>query len=94
MSDAKYCKDCKNMKCPEGRVNCKYPDAIACDLYRDTSPTLFQKITSYPGALAVELVTLGCDGWWAYVGFGKRKTYPTREEAIAATEEALKEVCS
>lgn len=46
MSDAKYCKDCKNVNCPEGRVNCKYPDAIACDLYRDAPPTLFR---SYHG---------------------------------------------
>ena len=45
MSDAKYCKDCKNMNCPENRVNCKYPDAIACDLYRDTQQTVFEAIT-------------------------------------------------
>lgn len=52
--------------------------------------TLFNRITASEETLANELVTLDCDGWWAYVGFGKRKTYPTREEAFDATVAALK----
>lgn len=52
--------------------------------------TVFEQITESPEMLAVELVTLDCDGWWAYVGIGKRKSYSTREEAIVATVEKLK----
>lgn len=54
--------------------------------------SVFARITASPEVLAEELVTLDCDGWWAYVGIGKRKSYPTREEAIAATVAKLKEV--
>ena len=54
--------------------------------------TVFDLITKSPETLAQELVTLDCDGWWAYIGIGKRKTYRTREEAIAATVAKLKKV--
>lgn len=54
--------------------------------------TLFHKISASVETLANELVTLDCDGWWAYVGIGKRKSYPTREEAFEVTVEKLKEV--
>ena len=53
--------------------------------------SVFARITASPEVLAEELVTLDCDGWWAYVGIGKRESYRTREEAIAATVEKLKE---
>ena len=56
MSDTKYCKDCKNIECPEGRVNCKYPDAIGCAFYRDTPQILFDRITTTPEVLAPKLV--------------------------------------
>lgn len=53
--------------------------------------TVFETITASLEVLANGLVSLDCDGWWAYVGIGKRKTYPTREEAVAATVKGLKE---
>ena len=56
MSDTKYCKDCKNINCPENRVNCKCPDAIACNLYRDTPPTFFERIIQSPEVLAEKSV--------------------------------------
>jgi hypothetical protein len=51
--------------------------------------TVFHKITTSPEVLANELVTLDCDGWWAYIGIGKRKSCRTREEAIAVTVAGL-----
>lgn len=66
-------------------TNCKYFEQIQ-------PPTLFDRITGSPETLAQELVTLDCDGWWAYIGIGKRESYLTREEAIAATVARLKEV--
>ena len=102
MSDAKYCKDCKNINCPEGRVNCKHPDAIACDLYRDTPQTLFDYITTSPEVLAeklvycVKFVTVGGNGferWYStLLPFDKDIYFYSREKAIAATVAKLKEV--
>lgn len=95
MSDTKYCKDCKNMNCPEGRVNCKYPDAIACALYRDTPQTVFQKITASEEVLARSLcgnVRVGC--FSGYYSMLTGRHYPDMEEAIAATEARLKEVAN
>ena len=56
MNDTKYCKDCLNMNCPEGRVNRIYIDAIACHLYTDTPPTVFENITTSPEVLTEKLV--------------------------------------
>lgn len=70
-------------------IDCRYSWKIGSSLPKQT---VFEKITKSPETLAVELVTLDCDGWWAYVGIGTRETYPTREEAIAATVAKLKEV--
>lgn len=94
MSDAKYCKDCKNINCPEGRVNCKYPDAIACALYRDTPPTVFQRITQSIEMLAEFLVFhnriyKGRTKYYSSVVGGE---FDSREAAKAATIEKLKEV--
>ncbi len=94
MSDTKYCKDCKNINCPEGRVNCKYPDAIACDLYRDTPPTIFDLITASPETLAEKFVYLTEDMFgditWSSTIFPG--WYVGREDCIAATVAKLKEV--
>ena len=98
MSDTKYCKDCKNINCPEGRVNCEYPDAIACAFYRDTPPTVFETITASPEVLAEKLVYqfIGYDGNGLFHGYWKStitdEDYATKEKAIAATVEKLKEV--
>lgn len=105
MNDIKYCKDCKNMNCPEGRVNCKYPDAVACALYRDTQPTIFETITASPEVLAESSVyfeeehTLVLEGSEHGVTFPGgwtspfiEYTYATKPEAIAATVVRLKEV--
>ena len=55
--------------------------------------TVFNQITASPEVLAKELVTLDCDSlWFAWVGIGRREAFSTREEAIAATVEKLKEV--
>lgn len=100
MSDAKYCKDCKNMSCPESRVNCKNPDAIACDLYRDTPPTLFHRISASPEVLAeaitypydIRIAGGGENDWKEYwTSPLTQKYYPTKSEAIAATVAKLKE---
>ncbi len=56
MSETNYCKDCLNMNCPEGRVNCIYQDAIACHLYTNTPPTVFEEIIASKEALASKLV--------------------------------------
>lgn len=99
MSDARYCKDCKNINCPKGRVNCKYPDAISCDLYRDTPPTVFHHITSSPEVMAEKLVY----DWGHLCHNGDIKIYwkstilpdavfGSKSEAIAATVAKLKEV--
>ncbi len=94
MSDTKYCKDCKNINCPESRVNCKYPDAIACDLYRDTPPTVFDRITASPEVLAEKLLyaPLGefCKLWYSTVLPGWH--WNVKTEAIAATVAKLKKV--
>ena len=101
MSDAKYCKDCKNINCPEGRVNCKYPDAIACNLYRDAPPSLFDNITESPEALAEEFVEpytrWGEDGhletlWRSNFRELSGMLFDTKEEAFTATVEEFKEV--
>lgn len=104
MSDTKYCKDCKNMNCPENRVNCKYPDAVACAFYRDTPPTVFDRITGSPEVLAEAIVyeeyehsILDTDGCGATFPGGYTSaildfSYGTKAEAIAATVEKLKEV--
>lgn len=63
-----------------------------CGYEWQSKPTLFDRITASPEVLAEELVTLDCDGWWAYVGFGKRESYLTREDAIAETVKKLKGV--
>lgn len=99
MNDAKYCKDCKNINCPETRVNCKYPDAIACELYRDTPPTLFDQITQSYETLAQKLVyeeslikpdgTYVCRYFSTIIDGG---CWLDEEEAIAATVAELKEV--
>ena len=98
MSDEKYCKDCKNMNCPESRVNCKHPDAIACDLYRDTQQTVFEAITQSPEMLAPLLVR---EYWiedgphivkmWVSKIVPDHK-YKTEAKAITATVARLKEV--
>ena len=94
MSDAKYCKDCKNMNCPESRVNCKYPDAIACELYRDIPPTIFDHITASLEVLAEKLVymTLNAGRWEWCSTLLPDKSFETKTEAIAATLARLKEV--
>ena len=101
MNDAKYCKDCKNMKCPEGRVNCKYPDAIACEFYSDTPAIVFQAITESPEVLAVEFVepytTWDSDGrlnkrWKTSFRDLSGRLFDTREEAIAATVAAFNSI--
>ena len=104
MSDAKYCKDCKNINCPEGRVNCTYPDAIACALYRDTPQNLFDRITTSPEVLAEAIVyeecehsildTNGCGATFpgGYTSAILDFSYGTKSEAIAATVAKLKEV--
>ena len=73
-----------------------YPVALdkkACEYFLErVKPTLFDAITESPYVLAEELVTLDCDGWWAYVGIGKRESYPTREQAVAVTVEKLMKV--
>ena len=101
MSDTNYCRDCKNINCPEGRVNCKYPDAIACDLYRDTPPTVFERITESAAVMAEEFVDTyirwGEDGhpetlWRSNFRELSGMLFDTKEEAIAATVEKLKEV--
>lgn len=99
MSDTKYCKDCKNINCPEGRVNCKYLDAIACAFYRDTQPTLFDRITASPDVLVEKLVY----DWGHLCHNGDVKIYwkstilpdavfYSKSEAIAATLEELNKV--
>ena len=96
MSNAKYCKDCKNMSCPENRVNCKYPDAVACDLYRDTPPTLFDRLTASPEVLAekfVYAVHFGGLYFWHSTLIYPAFPFETKEKAIAATVAKLKEVC-
>lgn len=90
------CKNCKHFApktthCKKG-VPWISEDDSCNNFEQKTKMTVFQQITQSPEMLAVELVTLDCDGWWAYVGVGKRKTYPTREEALAATVAKLKEV--
>lgn len=98
MSDAKYCKDCKNINCPEGRVNCKYPDAIACDIYRDTPQTLFDRITQSEKMLAENVVysyemAIGGSTFRVYwTSPFVENLYPDKAEAIAATVARLKEV--
>lgn len=91
----KMCVNCKYLKdgkyCNRKKIDI-YNPKIFCGYWKQ-KPNLFDQITASPEVLAVELVTLDYDGWWAYVGIGKRKTYPTREEAIAATVARLKEVC-
>lgn len=104
---SKTCKDCLHCSVDDGEAYCEgmpwhYPfggsdlvalDKEACERFLERrKPTVFDQITASPEVLALELVTLDCDGWWAYVGIGKRKTCQTREEAIAATVKALKEV--
>ena len=93
------CKNCKSIAV-EYEDYCGGTSYYRCktcgqrgDKDKFTQQSVFDRITASPEVLAVELVTLDCDGWWAYVGIGKRKTYPTREEAIAATVARLKEVC-
>lgn len=90
------CKNCKHFApktthCKKG-VPWISEDDSCNNFEQKTKMTVFQQITESPETLAVELVTLDCDGWWAYIGIGKRETYPTREEAIAATVAKLKEV--
>lgn len=89
-------------KCPMcGRGIGVYQDYVGgtsffrCDICGHTGcdfedMTIFDQIIQSPETLAVELVTLDCDGWWAYDGIGKRRTYLTREEAITATVAKLK----
>lgn len=108
MQYGQKCKDCLHCTVDGDEVLCvdmpwHYPfggsdsttlDKEACEHFLEREqPTLFGLITKSPETLAQELVTLDCDGWWAYIGIGKRKTYRTREEAIAATVAKLKEVC-
>ena len=94
----KLCKECafwRDEYCSMRReIISSNVRVLNCEMFElKTIPTLFERITASEEVLALELVTLDCDGWWAYVGFGKRKSYPTREEAIAATVKELKEVC-
>lgn len=95
MSDTKYCKDCKNTNCPEGRVNCKYPDAIACAFYRDTPQTVFETLTASPEALATEFVEKTYDrieDEYRYYSMLTGDFYDTEAEAISATVAKLKDV--
>ena len=92
-------------KCPKcGSIAVVYEDYVGGTLFHRCQTcghigsdfekqTLFDRITESPEVLADELVTLDCDGWWAYVGIGKRESYLTREKALEATVAALKEVC-
>lgn len=92
----KHCKSTDVKEYPPGMFGEPRHRCNSCGNISGTSdfvvPTVFDRITASPEALAEELVTLDCDGWWAWIGIGKRKTYPTREEAIDATVAKLKEV--
>ena len=90
------------MKCPEGRVNCIHQDAIACHLYTDTPPTVFEKITASKEALAESIVMpliveYSGDVLWVSPLLQKDASkraifFDSKEEAIFATLKKLEEV--
>ena len=60
-------------------------------------PSLFDRITASPAALAKELITTSydefkdCTVYWAWLGNGRREAYYSESEAIAATLKKLTE---
>ena len=73
-------------------------NAEACKDFREAS--VFDRITASPEVLAEKLVYqfIGYDGNGLFHGYWKStitdEDYATKEEAIAATVEKLKEVCN
>lgn len=95
---SKVCSDCRfsiqdfpDLFCTVRKLSTKDGLFVTCHHY--LPKTIFHRITTSPEVLAKELVTLDCDSlWFAWVGIGRREAFSTREEAIAATVEKLKEV--
>lgn len=92
----KTCGECKYYKpynekiCLYVHRSCVSPKTKACNSF--AKPTLFDHLTKSPEVLAEKLVFPSADGWWMSSIIDDGIRFATKEGAIAATVEKLKEV--
>lgn len=102
---SKKCPKCGNIDCTIPKMEHHGEQWLSCLICGQTSResrfnhvTIFDRITASPEALAPEFVGLIFDhrftSKYRYYSTLTREFYNSREEALAATEARLKEVCN